>query len=276
MKHINFEMHCHTTCSDGVLTAAQLIEKAAECGLDYIAITDHDTVAAIPEALSVLPETMKLVPGVEISSADGDRDVHMLGYFIDTSNQELLASMANSRERRRQRSIAMVQKLEEAGYPISVSEFEASGVTINRSNVARALWKAGAVEEFEDAFKTLIGKGCPFYVERDDIDAEDAVKLIVGAGGMPVIAHPAHYGVVDLIEPLKKVGLAGVECYHSEQTPEESAQLVSISRNLGLLVTGGSDFHGDPVHPSVLAGNQPPQEDILAFLEAGRDYGFEA
>ena len=281
----SIEMHCHTVHSDGVLTVSELLNEAARCGLTHIAITDHDSVGGYEEAKGIVSDidannavdekiqNMRIIPGVEISTRDGERDVHVLGYFIDVRNPMLLQTNDASRNGRRNRSVKIIEKLASDGFEISVDQLESQGLVLNRSNIARELERVGAVEHFEDAFDTLIGRGCPYYVEREDISPQYAVKVKKHAGGIAVIAHPAHYHVIDLIDPLCEVGLDGVECYHSEQTPEESEMLVRMARSRGLIVTGGSDFHGDAVHPSVLGGNQPPMEDVERFLEIGRMHG---
>lgn len=274
-RRMKAELHCHTTCSDGVVTPEELLQEAAECGLTHICITDHDTVAAYGMLAGRVPEGIALIPGIEISSRCDDRDVHMLGYFIDLGNAALLAEMEEGRQRRARRTERMAEMLEAAGYDISIGYFEEAGLTLNRSNIARRIAQTSDELSFGDVFDKLIGKGCPFYVEKDDIASEDAIDLIHGAGGIASIAHARHYHVDDLIPHLADCGLDAIECYHCEQDEADARILRTYAEGLELLVTGGSDYHGDDVHPSRLAGNEPPAEDLERFFAAGRGKGFD-
>lgn len=271
---MKIEMHCHTDHSDGILSVSALLDRAVEAGITHIAISDHDNVDAYPEALEIAPDGLAVLPAVELSTTMDGRDVHMLGYFLDMGYEPLLDEMERCRSSRANRTKAIIERLEADGYPISVGCFEEKGLALNRSNIARVLFEQGATSYVDEAFDTLIGRGKPYFEPRKDIDSLLALRLLLEAGGVPVIAHPAHYGVVDLIEPLHEQGLMGIECYHSEQSPAESEMLEAMARELGMIVTGGSDYHGDAMHPSVLGGNQPSEADIDVFLALGRERGF--
>ena len=273
---LRIEMHCHTTYSDGVLTVPELLNRASEMELTHISITDHDCLTACFEAPLALPEGMRFIPGVEISTRwDGRCDLHILGYFIDASERSLTEALEQAVEGRSERVVKMVSLLEDAGFDISLDWFETGGYSLNRSNIARRLVEVGSATNVNDAFDTLIGRKCPYYVPKHDMESGEAVDLVHDAGGIAVIAHPAHYGVEDAIEPLfREHGLDGIECRHSEQTQEEETRLEGVARSLGMLVTGGSDYHGDPVHPENLGSCQPEIGDMEAFLEAGRARGF--
>ncbi len=275
LDDIRIEMHSHTDCSDGVVTPEELVALAASKGLTHLAITDHDTFAALDRARAVLPEGMRLIPGVEISAAEGERDVHVLGYFLDEHDEALNAEIERCSRSRDERSAKMADNLAADGYHVSAAMLAERGVTPNRSNIARILVEAGDLPDTDTAFATVLNRKSKYYVKRQDVEVHLAVRLIKDAGGIAVIAHPRHYNVVDVIDALIPDGLDGVECFHSEQTVEDEEFLVPYARERGLMVTGGSDFHGDTVHPSVLAGNMPPMEDIKAFLEAGRARGYE-
>ncbi|MGI6220788.1 MAG: PHP domain-containing protein [Coriobacteriales bacterium] len=275
LDDIRIEMHSHTDCSDGVVTPEELVGLAAAKGLTHLAITDHDTFAALDRARAVLPSGMRLIPGVEISAAAGERDVHVLGYFLDEHNAALNAEIARCSRSRDERSAKMADNLAADGYHVSAAILAERGLTPNRSNIARLLVEAGDLENTDVAFATVLNRKSKYYVPRRDVEVHLAVRLIKDAGGIAVVAHPRHYHVVDVIDELIPDGLDGVECFHSEQTVEDEEFLVPFARERGLLVTGGSDFHGDSVHPSVLAGNMPSQEDIRVFLDAGRARGFE-
>ena len=271
---MNIEMHCHTTCSDGVLTPSELIAKAAACGLTHISVTDHDSVAAYRELRDISLRGLCLIPGIEVSARHDGMDIHMLGYYIDPFSPTLDGVLEDARAKRAARTVRIIEKLEQGGYDISVDRFEREGLTLNRSNIARMIANNGEAESFDQVFRELIGQGCPFYVEKDDMAPEEAIRLIHEVGGIAVIAHARHYGVEHLIPLLAEKGLDGVECYHSEQDSEDERVLLAIAHDLGLLVTGGSDYHGDAVHPSSLGGNQPGQEDIERFLAVGHELGF--
>ena len=191
------DLHVHTSCSDGLETPENIVLQSAEIGLGYLSITDHDTMAGYRRARRFLgdhpdiSEKLTLIPGMEISSVAGERDVHMLAYFIDDISLELSSELEMADRRRADRSFAVADKLAEAGYPIDRSRLRESGTTVNRVTIARILVEEGSVTSVGEAFRTLIGKGCPYYVDRGDIDARHAIKLILARGGIPVMAHPA-------------------------------------------------------------------------------------
>ncbi len=270
------EMHCHTVHSDGVISVSELLDRASAANLTHIAITDHDTTSGCLEAATIMPRGIRLIPGVEISSRYFGRDLHMLGYFIDPLNRNLLDKLNKALEGRSRRTQKMVGLLQKAGFDISVEWFEQTGTVLNRSNIARRLVEIGAVSSFGDAFDEYLDRGRPFYVEKTDMPSHEAVEAIHAAGGIAVIAHPAHYNVEDAIEPLvKSYGLDGVECFHSEQSQDDAMRLMATAKDLGLLITGGSDYHGDDVHPGSLSLCSPSLEDVEAFLELGRERGFD-
>ncbi|MBR2521624.1 MAG: PHP domain-containing protein [Coriobacteriales bacterium] len=269
------ELHCHTDHSDGLMSPSELLSKAAERGLTHISITDHDTVSGYCVARNIMPEGMTLIPGIEISSRYKGRDLHMLGYFIDVENQDLLDECSATRARRRVATLKIIDNLKAAGYDISPEELESQEMEINRSNVARIMVDKGYAPDHDSAFDTFVGRRTPYYVDRDEMDSFLALELILGAGGVPVIAHPAFYHVIDAIDPLMEKGLMGIECFHSEQTDEESNSLIEFAKERGLLITGGSDYHGDVVHPGALAEFQPPDECIDELFAFGAERGFD-
>ncbi len=268
-------MHCHTTYSDGVVGVDELLTQAQNARLRYIAITDHDCIDGSIEARNKMPEDMVLIPGVEISSSYEGRDVHMLGYFIDLDNKNFPEALKKANESRTKRSAIMIERLANAGHKISIEKFKERGIVINRSNIARMLVEVGSAKSFNEAFEDYIGRGCPFYVEKNDMSAVEAIKLIKSVGGLAVIAHPAYYQVVDAIEVLVDEGLDGVECYHSEQSRYEEYELVKLAKSLDLMITGGSDYHGDTVHPGKLGSSSPSPQDVVNFIQRGIDLGFD-
>ena len=266
------DLHVHTTASDGTVTPAGFVALALDRGVDVLAITDHDSVDGLPAAFEAARGCpILLVPGVELSAVHDGRDVHILGYFVDAEDTRLLGHLTDLRAARMRRASSMVEALAEAGYDVSLDEVLAlsDGGAIGRSHIARALVHKGHAESIADAFQRLIGRGRPFYVGKDVRAPEEVVGVIVEAGGLAVLAHPAVSGVEDLIGPLHEIGLAGVEAYHADHTEEQRARLAADARHRGLLVTGGTDYHG-PHAPNPDVGRvDVPTEAVEALLAAG-------
>lgn len=267
------DLHIHTSFSDGLFPPERVIDRVVKANLNYFAITDHDTMGAYPRARDYLSSldisnTPTLIPGLEISTKMDGRDIHMLGYYVENMCPELIDELDRAEKSRKTRSIAIVGKLEDAGYPISCKEFEGGKATLNRTTIARILQDAGAIPSVEYAYDNLIGEGCPYYVDRQDIPTPRAIQLICMSGGLPVMAHPALYHVVDLIEPCMEYGLRGVEAFHGDHTPEQAASLAALGDRLGLIVTGGSDWHGDPLHTCDIGHIDIPGHYLEEFLAA--------
>ena len=266
------DLHTHSTCSDGVLSPAEIVDRAAQAGLGAIAVTDHDTAAGALAACTAAPAGLLVVPGIEISTAHDGRPVHMLAYFCEGKSAGLAQVFEASARSRAERALAVAESLEADGYPVHPDELATCGKNVNRSLVARALVAAGAVPDVDTVFDTLIGLGCPYYVDRSDIDSVEAMRLVREAGGFPFIAHPGAYQVVDLVPTLAKEGLAGLEVFYPLHDAATRRQLVSMAGELGLAVSGGSDWHGDATHGSSLAAAGLDEEGFAAFLRAcGRD-----
>ncbi len=266
------DLHAHTTASDGSLSPSQLVSRALDVRLDVLAVTDHDTVAGVSEALSTAANTdLRLVPGVELSAVWEGRDVHMLGYFIDFDDSVLLAHLEDLREARLRRAESIVASLREAGYDIDIDEVLAlaAGGSVGRSHVARALVNGGHSASVSEAFRELLGRGCPFYVPKDVRSPSDVLEVVRAAGGVPVLAHPGVTAVDDLIPTLVGAGLMGIEAYHAEHTAEQRDRYAWLARSLGLIATGGSDFHGiDTTKQDLGSVYVPPAEvDRLLSLE---------
>lgn len=247
------DLHAHTTASDGTLTPAELVALAKKNGLQAVAITDHDTVDGVQEALAAGERIgMEVIPGVEIG-VDFKREMHILGYFIDPQNSDLARSLALLREFRDQRNPRMVEKLREMGFEITMDEVigEADGKVIGRPHFASVMIKKGYVSDFNEAFDKYLGAGKAAYVKKDKMTPREGIKLITGAGGIPVLAHPKYLemqGDVNLEELLRELityGLKGIEVYYTTHTPEETERYRYLAGRLGLRLTGGSDFHGN-------------------------------
>ncbi len=251
---MRIDLHVHTTASDGTLTPSEVVAAAIDKRVHAIAITDHDSVQGVAEALAAAtshPEAPIVIPGVELSSVHGDSDVHILGYFVDHTDERFLEHLRDLRDARTRRAETIVAALAAAGYTIEMRHVLtlSAGAAVGRSHVARVLVEQGVADDVTDAFRRLLGRGKPFYVPKDVRTPEEAVRVVRAAGGVPVLAHPGVTGGDHLIDTLVSVGLAGIEAYHAEHDTEERARYASLAESLGLIVTGGTDFH-DPAAPT--------------------------
>jgi predicted metal-dependent phosphoesterase TrpH len=243
------DLHTHSTYSDGLLAPAALVAEAAARGVGVLALTDHDTVAGIPEVRIAGEERgVEIVPGVELSAALADgREIHLLGYFVDVDDPALLAALAGYARTRVERMERMVERLRRIGAPIEASRVRALAGhgTVGRPHLARALTEAGHAADLPDAFARYLGTGKPAYVPRPRVDPRDAIALVRAAGGVPVLAHPFSTGGVEgMLDLLVPAGLVGLEADYGEYTPQERATLREIAARRGLIATGGSDYHG--------------------------------
>ena len=244
------DLHTHTTVSDGMLAPAALVHEAARRGLRVLGITDHDTVGGLDEAEAEAERLgLRLVPGVELGSDGGGtgREIHVLGYFVARDDPAFLIALDELAARRRERVEKIIQRLAEVGVPVAaerVAAFSGAGV-VGRPHVARAMVEAGHVPDLPAAFDRYLASGRPAYVPRHPFSPEDAVRLVLAAGGVPVLAHPLSTGDVEtVVDRLVEVGLKGVEVYYGAYPPETQTALRAIADAKGLVASGGSDFHG--------------------------------
>jgi predicted metal-dependent phosphoesterase TrpH len=251
-------LHSHTTASDGGLRPEELVARAEKLGIQVLAITDHDTTEAIPAALAEAESReLTIVPGVEISTVSGREELHLLGYFVDLENPELQGLLARTRAARWERAQKMLVRLANLGLPVKwerVLDFSRGGGSIGRPHVAATLLDAGHVNSYDEAFDLWIGRDRPAYVERYKLLPEEAIQLIRAASGVPVLAHPQVYSRrgelrrgLDLkhwLPRLRDAGLEGIEVYYSNYPRRACRQLLSCAVRYGLIVTGGSDYHG--------------------------------
>ncbi|NMB02639.1 MAG: PHP domain-containing protein [Firmicutes bacterium] len=241
------DLHTHTTESDGTWTPEQLVEEAAARGLSVIAVTDHDTTAGVKAAQEHAPEGLAVVPGIELNAVGPDgEEVHIVGLWIDPDYTPLQDQLTVLREARIGRIEKMLKQLRELGFALDYEEVAkyAQRDVISRSHIASALLEKGYVSTKQEAFQTLIGQGCPAYVERYKLGPERAVELIRGAGGIAVLAHPGLMRNLDVIPTLVDSGLTGLEVIHSSHSPKQEEQFLSLAEELHLLPSGGSDCHG--------------------------------
>jgi 3',5'-nucleoside bisphosphate phosphatase len=267
-----FDLHVHTTASDGSWGPTQVARGAKEGGLDAFAIADHDTTAGVVEAASAA-EGLRIIPAVELSTTRDGRELHVLAYFIDPDatclrNHEKFAS-----EARTERMRTMLARLERLGIHIDLEAVleiaGAGGRVLGRPHLARAIVNAGHADTIEEAFGRYIGDGLPAFEPTALMDPIDAVKLAHDAGGFAVWAHPPSDMIDSVLPGVVKAGLKGIEVYRPLSTPEQIKRLEGISKSAGLLRTGGSDWHS-PERNGRLGDFAVTQERLSAFLEAGR------
>ena len=264
---MKFDLHCHTTCSDGTYTPQQLVELALKIGLDGIAITDHDTIAAFFE-LEKTP--LVILPGVEISAEIGDENVHVLGYCFELNNKAFQEFCSVSIVRRRQRNQQIFDKLTALGMPLTEEDIiDPSGktVTYGRPHIAQAMVRKGYVKAFQEAFSLYIGSHKPCYVAGEKWSPEEAIEALHHAQGFAVIAHPHLIARQSVVRKLLTLPFDGIECYYSRATESTNAKWVRIAEEKNWLKTGGSDFHGS-IKPNILLGcSVAPKETAVILLE---------
>ena len=249
---MRIDLHSHSSASDGTERPADLVRAAAAAGLDVVALTDHDTTRGWSEAEEALPSGIRLVRGAEISCAYDGISLHLLAYLFDPSHAELAAEMSMALDDRVPRAKAIVAKLAAAGYRVTwelVLDQLQDGATVGRPHIADTLVAAGVVADRNEAFTTLLHDDGPFFVGHYYVDALRAVQLVRAAGGVPVFAHPAAAtrGTTvgdDAIRAMAAAGLAGLEVDHRDNAPADRERLRALAGELGLLVTGASDYHG--------------------------------
>ena len=271
------DLHAHSTASDGTDSPAELMRCAVAAGLDVVAITDHDTTAGWERALNARPPALTIIRGAEFSTVAsiGGRpvSVHVLGYLFDPAAPAVVAEQARLRTERLHRGMALVRKMVDAGLPISAEQVLAiaDGAPIGRPHIGQALVASGVVVSVNEAFASYLAGNGQFYVRKADTDLPTAVRMITAAGGVSVIAHPRGRGeyralTADYIAMLAGQGLGGLEVNHPDHSGSERDQLGSIARDLGLLTTGSSDYHG--TNKVLRLGQETTAEGTLAALVA--------
>lgn len=265
------DLHIHSTASDGRLTPAEVVKEAAERGLKFIALADHDTIEGIAPALAAAKgfPNLKLIPGVEISTDIPAGEVHVLGYFFDYTSRELGAKLDRFRNSRLNRAKGMVAKLDKLGIHLDWHRIEqiAGSSVMGRPHIARAMLEKGYIETFKQAFTDYIGRDGPAYVEREKVTPAEAVALIIKARGLAVLAHPFTAGDPETMTiELKSAGLAGIETYYDGYSEEEIEQLVAIAERHELITTGGSDFHGLDSTETVIGGIDLPLASVEELI----------
>ena len=278
----HIDLHTHTAASDGTLSPSDLVRAALDCGLDVLAITDHDTMAGVQQAIETAEGTvLRVLPGVELSALQGDQCVHLLVYGIDHTSPFLVKKLRALSLGREDRARTIVELLEDMGAPIPWDRVEALGKdTIARPHIARVLVEEGHAVDIADAFARYIGEGCPAYLPSGRMSLKEAVDLVRHGGGEVALAHPlGTHPALDFAAVLPAAlaaGITGIEIYHTEHTPAATARLSRVAAEHNLWWCGGSDFHG-PSKPTAVLGGVTVPEEVLeqgpfarAFALAGK------
>ena len=266
--HLSIDLHIHSTASDGSFTPAEILDQARKLNLAAIAITDHDSIDGSREALrSGIPPSIDFLTGVEISAAHppffpGSGSFHILGYDIDLDNRDLNQALNKLQDARKNRNPAILKLLNQLGFPISLEEVnqEVGEGQLGRPHIACAMVKNGYVVSIDEAFDKYLGTDRPAYVDKYRIECEQAINIIRAAGGIPALAHPALLNIESdqkldaLLQNLVKIGLAGIEVYYPGHSPQQIRQYTQLAKKYGLLMTGGTDFHGT-ITPEIKMGS---------------------
>ena len=247
------DLHMHSTASDGTCQPAELIKKAEELDLNAVSLTDHDTVSGLDEFLSAGKNTnLNTIPGVEIAMLWHDREYHILGYWIDYKNKELLNLLAYIRENRESRNTKILEKLNLNGYKITMDDVleKAKGESVGRPHIAAVLVEKGYFTTTKDVFSKCLATGGTGYVARVLPDPEKAIKTIKNAGGIAIWAHPFHRGKSNKefdtnLKHFVELGLDGIEAYYTEFSDNQHNRAMQAAAELNLAVSGGTDYHGD-------------------------------
>lgn len=274
--HELVDLHCHSTLSDGTLSVREMLDVAVRRKLSALAITDHDNIDSFTVGLPIARELgIDLVPGVEISSYDGESDVHILGYFFDPTNLALNQTLERIKRRRVLRVKAMVRKLNKLGMELRLERVLSyvHGGTVGRPHIARALLEEEYVGSFQEAFEKWLSPGMPAYVDSEGLNPVQAVALIRNAGGVAVMAHPHHTNRDIIIPRLVEAGLSGIEIYCWKMPQSATRRYQEIARKHNLVLTGGSDSHGEkPGIPGI--GSVRVSRSVLDKLLEARDRHF--
>lgn len=263
------DLHTHSSASDGSYPPARIVAMAEANGVGVLSLTDHDTLEGIPEARSRAEAAgIRLIPGVELSVSEEGADVHLLAYGFDPAAPALRTAIAGYRDGRRERAGKILSRLKGLGIRIRLEEVEeiADGAAIGRPHVAEALLRGGFVETFDEAFQRYLGHHAPAYVPKQVVTLERASAIVRDAGGVVILAHPGTLNRDHLIPGWTRRGLDGIEVWHSKHDAQDVARYRGFAQLHGLLMTGGSDYHGERT-PAVKVGGVSVPHQILAPLD---------
>lgn len=277
------DFHCHSLFSDGTDAPEELVRLGKEAGLDALALTDHDTMEGLPRFLGQQAHVkMTLVSGIELSCRFLGRSLHVLGLFVNPEDSIFQHRLVDLRQRREERNLRMVGKLQTMGLPITWELVQAQAPTalVARPHFARALVACGSASSSPDAFLRYVGDHAPGFVERKELEPSEAIRWIWEAGGVPLVAHPGRFGrgfIWDEAMPvLRKTGMAGFEAFYGDYSPSEQTYFNALAARLGMARSGGSDYHGankPGLKLGVGWGGLKVPSELLAELENARDNG---
>ncbi len=268
------DLHTHSLASDGTLSASAVVSMAASLRLKAVAICDHDSVEGVDEALLAgRRNNIPVVPGVEFSAMEGDTSIHVLGYFIDHRDRTLLDMLESLRESRLLRAKEMVERLAADGFLIDFNDvlLAVDGGAVGRAHIAAALVRSGHAPDLEGAFSHFVGRLAPYFVPKPRVDTATIISAIHDANGLAVVAHPGISGVDEYLGLFVANGIDGLEALHAEHTPAQREHYQRIAEESGLLVTGGSDFHGPEMAGLPLGAGDVPDEVFHRLVEAAGD-----
>lgn len=246
------DLHVHSTYSDGTLTPEELVILAKKQGLSAMALTDHDTIVGVEEAIIAGEKyNLEIVPGIELSSAYGSKEIHILGLYVDYKDETFNAALENLRKTRNERNLKIITKFKEIGIEISFDEMKQlyGNAVITRAHFADYLLAKGYIKSRSEAFDRYIGENGPCFMPREKLTPEQTIRLITQAGGVAILAHPTLYHLGDsemnkLLNYLCRSGLKGIEAIYSTYTMGEEIQIRKLARENHLIISGGSDYHG--------------------------------
>jgi predicted metal-dependent phosphoesterase TrpH len=266
------DLHSHTTASDGEHSPEALLSLARAAGVTVLSVTDHDTVAGLSRAgAAAEAEGLLFVPGIEVSATASGREVHVLGHFVDAQESGLARYSERLKGERGVRMGQMVQRMGELGFPVTLEEVEriGGGAHLGRPHLALALLNRGYVSSTKEAFDRFLADGRPGHVDRFRVSAEEAVRLLHAAGGTATLAHPGPSKVTPpTLQALAHAGLDGLEVFHADHVPSQREAFLRTADALGLIPTGGSDYHGARVSPGRKPGGSTTPPEAFARLQA--------
>lgn len=269
MAASSIDLHLHSTASDGSYPPETVVAMAERNGVRVLALTDHDSIDGIPAAEARAKSAgIRVLSGVELSISESEFDVHLLAYGFDPTDKGLVAALGQYRDSRHDRARKILARLKGLGIRIAMEDVEeiAHGGALGRPHVAEALMRGGHVETFHEAFQRYLGHHAPAYVPKRAVKLEEAVSIVRDAGGVTALAHPGTLNRDHLIAGWARRGLDGIEVWHSKHGPADIARYQEIARRNNLLMTGGSDYHGERT-PDVSIGCAPVPESMLGPLD---------
>jgi predicted metal-dependent phosphoesterase TrpH len=265
------DLHTHTLHSDGALSPEELLKKAKAVGIRLISVTDHDSVSGLAEAERWAKELgIGFIPGIEITSSYKRYQLHILGFFVDYTNESFALCLTDLRNARVNRARRIIAKLNRIKIPLKLeSVLEKSGVedSIGRPHIASTMVEEGYAETYDEVFNKYLGIGRPAYEANPPFPPEQAIKMVAEAGGLSFIAHPSHYVGGDILRQLQKFGLDGIEVIHPSHSPEETDWVQNFADDVNLLKCGGSDFHGGLKNDDENFGRYSMEEGWLESMQ---------